>query len=350
MVQEQQGYRLHEWGGDLCWETFPRPGPAQGEVLVRVDACGIGLTVLNYLAGNLSTDPSLLPRVPGHEVAGTVVDAGAGVDRRLLGRQVVAYFYLSCGGCSACLAGDEPRCRDLAGWVGTHRDGGYAPWAVLPARSVIPVPEGLDPVAATVVPDALATPVHVCQRRARIVPGDRVVVIGAGGGVGIHTTQVAQLLGGRVLGVDLTSEKLELVERFGAVPADGGRLPSVDAASLLDGPPTVVIDLVGTGDTLAWGTAVLDGGGRLVLVTTVRDGRLELLARDVVFREIAVLGSRYARRSEVATAAELVRSGRVRPVIGSVVEPEGVPGAHADLRAGTLLGRGAVRWDHAQSI
>jgi D-arabinose 1-dehydrogenase-like Zn-dependent alcohol dehydrogenase len=348
-VHEQQGYRIHAWGGDLHWESFPRGEVAPGEVLIRVDACGIGLTVLNYLSGNLSTDPDLLPRVPGHELAGTVVDLGPGVDRKLLGCQVVAYFYLSCGSCSTCLAGDEPRCRELGGWVGTHRDGGYAPWAVLPARSVVPVPRDLDPVAATVVPDALATPVHVCRRRARVAPGDRVVVIGAGGGVGIHMVQVAQLLGGRVLGVDLTDQKKELIERFGAAAADGGTLATLDPSVALDGPPTVVIDLVGSEVTLAWGQMVLDGGGRLVVVTTVRGGLLELVTRDMVFRELAVLGSRYAWRSEVATAAELVHSGLVRPVIGSVVEADGVSRTHDELRAGTLLGRGAVRWDHASS-
>jgi D-arabinose 1-dehydrogenase-like Zn-dependent alcohol dehydrogenase len=345
-VDEQLGYRIHEWGGDLSWESFPRATPGPGEVLVQVEACGIGLTVLNYLSGNLSTDPRLLPRVPGHELAGTVVEGGPGVDRQLLGRRVVAYFYLSCGGCTACLSGDEPLCNELGGWVGTHRDGGYAPWTVLPARSVVPVPQSLDPLAATVVPDAVATPVHVCRRRARVGPGDRVVVIGAGGGVGIHTVQVAQLLGGRVLGVDLTDGKRELVERLEAAAADGDELPRLDPSSALGGRPTVVIDLVGNEETLGWGQAVLDPGGRLVVVTTVRGGHLEVITRDMVFREIAVLGSRYARRSEVATAAELVGSGRVRPVIGSVVEPDGVPRVHDELRDGALLGRGAVRWDH----
>jgi propanol-preferring alcohol dehydrogenase len=345
-VPEQQGYRLHAWGGELAWESFARTEPGDGEVLVRVGACGIGLTVLNYLSGNLSTDPGLLPRVPGHELVGTVVDAGRGVDRQLLGRRVVAYFYLSCGRCVACLAGDEPRCHDLAGWVGTHRDGGYAPWTVLPARSVVPVPADLDPIAATVLPDAVATPVHVCRRRARIAPGERVVVIGAGGGVGIHMLQMAQILGATVLGVDLTDQKLELVEQFGASAAHGGDLPSLDPSAFLSGPPAVVIDLVGNEKTLGWGSAVLDRGGRLVIVTTVSGGRLEVVTRDMVFREIAVLGSRYARRSEIATAAELVGSGRLRPVIGSVVDPEGVPDVHSALRGSAVLGRGAVRWDH----
>lgn len=345
-MPEQQGFRIHEWGGDLRWEAFRRPTPGEAEVLVQVEACGIGMTVLNYLGGNLSTDPALLPRVPGHELSGIVAEAGPGVDPRLVGSRVVAYFYLSCGRCDQCLAGDEPRCRELGGWVGTHRDGGYAPWTVLPARSVVPVPRALDPVTATVVPDALATPVHVCRRRARIAPGDRVAVVGAGGGVGIHMVQVARLLGATVLGVDLTPEKRELVESVGVTPAEGEHLDAVDGVLPLGGAPTVVIDLVGSPETLAWGAAVLDPGGRLVVVTTAHGARLELSARDTVFREIAVLGSRYARRGEIATAAELLCQGRVRAVVSRVVPPDGVPAVHAALRAGELLGRGAVRWKH----
>lgn len=343
-MPDQQGYRLHEWGGALEWETFARPEPGAGEVLLEVQACGIGLTVANYMAGNLTTDSSLLPRVPGHELVGKVVDAGAGVDHRLLGQQAVAYFYLSCGLCDECLRGDEPRCRDLAGWVGTHRDGGYAPWTVLPARSVVPMPSGLDPVEATVVPDALATPLHVCRRRARIAPGERVVVIGAGGGVGIHMVQVARVLGATVLGLDVTGPKLELIERCGAVAANSSTMSAIDPERALGGAPEVVIDLVGTEETLAWGGTALSTGGRLVVVTTVHGGRLELVTRQTVFRELAVLGSRYARRSEIAAAAQLIASGRVRPVIGSVVEPDGLPDVHDQLAAGSLLGRGAVRW------
>lgn len=347
-MDEQEGYRIHQWGGPLQWGRFPVATPGPGEARVRVDACGIGLTVRNYMAGNLTTREDLLPRVPGHELTGVVTEAGAGAEH-LRGRRVVTYFYLSCGTCTTCQAGDEPRCRNLEGWVGTHRDGGYAPWTVLPARNLVPVPADMDPIAATVVPDALATPVHVCRRRARVGPGDRVVVIGAGGGVGMHMIQVARLLGGEVAGLDLTDPKMEAVEGLGAIAHRADDLDRVDPAMWHDGGPTVVIDLVGTSETLDWGLRALEPGGRQVVVTTVREGGLTVVPRDLVFREIAVMGSRYARRSEIATAASLVRSGRVRPIVGAVVDPPDVPAVHAMLAAGTLLGRGAVRWDHAGS-
>lgn len=343
-MEFQEGWRIHEWGGDLVWGSFARPEPGAGEVLVKVEACGIGLTVLRYMSGNLSTDPADLPRVPGHEIAGIVTHVGAGADARLVGRRVVAYFYLSCGMCEQCVTGDEPRCSKLAGWVGVHRDGGYAPWTVLPARNVIIVPDELDAVSATVVPDAVATPVHVCRQRARVTQTDRVAVIGAGGGVGIHLVQVAQLLGAQVAGLDLTDEKLALVERFGAVPYQSGSLESLDGCFWPRGAPTVVVDFVCTPETLAWGAEVLTPGGRLVAVTTTPGAQLTVLPRDLVFREIAVLGSRYAGREEVAIAAELVATGRVQPVVGETVGPEGVAAVHKQLRAGTLLGRGALVW------
>lgn len=342
---QQTGYRVHEWGGELQWESFDRPSPGEGEVLVRVEACSIGLTVLNCIAGDLADDPKLLPRVPGHEYVGIVTEVGPGVSAALVGRRIVAYFYLSCGSCTHCLAGDDARCANLAGWVGVHRDGGYAPWAVLPAHNAIVVPDDLSPVAATVVPDAVGTPVHVCRTRARIGAGDRVAVIGAGGGIGIHMVQVARLLGGRVAGLDLSDDKLAAIEQHGGLGIRSDDLSELDPQLWTEGRPTVVIDLVGSADTLRWSAASLAMGGRLLVLTTFRDRSLTLDPRDMVFREIAVIGTRYASRAEIALAAELVATGRITPVIGSVVGPEGVLGVHDALREGRLLGRGALQWD-----
>lgn len=342
---QQHGYRLHHWGQEPILEEFPRPRPGDGEVLVEVEACGVGLTVLNASAGHLGDDPGLLPRVPGHELAGRVVETGPGADRELLGRRVVAYFYLACGACAECLAGRDARCLRLRGFVGVHLDGGYAPYATLPARNAIPVPEELDPVAATVAPDAVATPVHVCGTRARVTPEDRVVVIGAAGGVGAHMVQVARLHGARVAGLETGDAKLALVEELGAAAVDSSRFDAVDPDGLWpDGRPTVVIDLVGSAGSLAWSLASLHVGGRLVVLTTFPDRSLPADPRQLVFGEASVIASRYAGRGEVAAAARLVASGRVRPVIGTRGGVDALPAMHRALRDGTLLGRGALVW------
>ena len=339
------GYRLHRWREDPAWEQLPQREAGADEVLVEVEACGVGLTVLNCCNGDLADDPALLPLVPGHELVGRVVAAGTGAGQNLIGRRVVAYFYLVCGICPECVAGRDSRCRNLGGWVGVHRDGGYAPFAVLPARNALPVPDALDPVAATVVPDAVATPVHICRTRAKAAPDDRMVVIGAAGGVGIHLVQVAQLYGARVAGLDVGQRKLAAVEQLGATAVDSHDFAAVDPHALWpDGPPTVVVDLLGTTASLAWAAAALGMGGRLVVVTTFPGRTLPLDPRDFVLRELSVVGSRYASRAEVGLAADLVASGRVRPVIGTVTGPDGVLDVHRQLREGALLGRGALRW------
>ena len=338
------GYRLHAWGSELVWEDMPDPVPAQGEVLIDVEACSVGLTVLNCLNGDLDNHPALLPRVPGHELIGRVVSAGPGGDSTLVGRRVAAYFYLVCGECVACNAGREPQCSNLAGWIGVHRDGGYAPKVTLPSRNAIAIPDGLDPIACTVVPDAVATSVHIASR-ASIGHQDRVVIIGAGGGVGIHMVQVARHHGASVAGFDVVDRKLAEVERLGASVFRSDDLGAIDPSSVFpDGPPTVVVDLVGTASSARWSIDGLAMGGRLVALTTFRDRGLEIESRELVFRELSLIGSRYSHRAELVEAAELVASGAVEPIITDVRGPADVLDLHDKLRSGTLIGRGAMDW------
>jgi propanol-preferring alcohol dehydrogenase len=340
-----EGYRIHEWGGELRWEAFDLPAPGPGEVLVRVEACGIGLTVLNCIRGNLGNDPALLPRVPGHELVGRVEEVGGGVEWPVPGQRVMAYFYLACGTCHECRSGRDSLCENLAGFVGVHRHGGYAPFTVLPARNVLPLPESIPAPEATAIPDAIATPVHVCKNRARVRPGDRVAVIGAGGGVGIHMVQMARLFGANVAGLDIAEGKLGAIQEAGGTPVLCRAFRDVDLGKVWDDErPSVVIDLVGSQASLTWGLESLATGGRIVVLTTFRGVDFPASPRTLVFREASVLGSRYARKAELMEAADLVATGRIRPMVSQVVPPEGVAEVHQALVEGTLLGRGALDW------
>lgn len=347
-MREAQGYRIHEWGGDLQWESFAVADPGPGEALVEVEACGIGLTVLNCIRGDLANDPSLVPRAPGHELVGRVAHVGPGVTGLNPGQQVMAYFYLSCGVCRPCRAGQDSLCRNLAGWVGIHRDGGYATHTVLPAGNLLPLPEALPAVTATAIPDAVATPYHVCRTRARIQPGDRVVVIGAGGGVGIHMVQMARLFGADVVALEIVEEKFSAIENAGGRPMLSRSFDEVRLQDTWgDQKPTVVIDLVGSRSSLCWGLAAVDAGGRMVVLTTFRNIDFPVSPREMVFREIDLLGSRYASKADLLQAAKLVATGLIEPVIGEVTGPEGIADVHQKLREGTLIGRGALVWNDA---
>src|SRR5947209_20012035 len=212
---------LEEFGGTLkpLIRTVPEPGP--GEVLVRVIACGAGLTLESIRLGHLGGST---PRILGHEYSGTVVVTGAGVEGWHEGDPVTGSFYLFCGNCVMCASGRETLCINNKGNIGAKIDGAFAEFVVVPARNLVSIPEGVVLREAGVIADAVATPYHIARERARIVPGQRVAVIGAGGGVGIHMLQVAKAFGAFVIAVERDPAKLLRLQEF-AVDA------IVDAAS-----------------------------------------------------------------------------------------------------------------------
>jgi len=335
--------RIAAWGGPLELVDVPRPAPGEGEVRVRVEACGIGLTVLNCMQGQLGDDPAFLPRIPGHELVGVVDAVGEGVDPGRVGERVVAY-YLVCGACRRCLAGEDSLCERFRGNVGVAIDGGYAEYAVLPSLNALAVPDGVDPVLATTIPDAIATPVHVA-RRAAVQPGERVAVIAAGGGVGIHMAQVARVFGADVAGLDAVPAKLEYLEReLGIAAVDSSDFGAVGLPDEWRGKADVIVDLLGRPESLGWALDSLDRDGRLVCLTTFRDVEFAVSPRQLVQLQLAVLGSRYNSRYEVGLAGAFVRAGRVRPVVSRCVSLDEVDSVHEELRRGTLLGRGALVW------
>ncbi|MDH3242739.1 MAG: alcohol dehydrogenase catalytic domain-containing protein, partial [Alphaproteobacteria bacterium] len=112
-------------------KQVPDPEPGPGEAVVRVLACGSGLTIQHVKAGRT---PAGFPLIIGHEIAGEIVEVGSGVSGLAAGDAVTAYFYLSCGHCRWCLANLEPLCDNTGGHVGRNCDGGYAEFVKLPAR------------------------------------------------------------------------------------------------------------------------------------------------------------------------------------------------------------------------
>jgi len=333
---------LREHGDHLSVEEVPTPTPGRGEVLVQVEACGVGLTVLNYMAGATRVHAEKLPRIPGHEFVGTVVACGPEVDTSFVGRRVMAYFYLSCGACEFCRLAHEPLCLHLRGQVGVASDGGFAEYAVLPAFNALAVPEGVDPVAATTIPDAVATPLHVC-RRAAAGPQDTALVVGAAGGVGIHMIQMLKAFGARVVAVDRGGEKVEALRTMGFETVDASHGDWVARArAVASDPVTLAVDLVGRRETLEGCVDLLGPRGRLVVLTTFRDVAVSLSPARLVAGELQVLGSRYASRWEVQQAGRMVQEGRIRPVVSETRRLEQAGELVAKLRQGVLLGRGAV--------
>ncbi|TMD26600.1 MAG: NADPH:quinone oxidoreductase, partial [Chloroflexi bacterium] len=190
---------LEQFGGRLTATVMTVPEPGPGEVLVRVVACGAGLTLESVRLGHLGGST---PRIMGHEFSGTVAATGAGVDGWHKGDPVTGSFYLFCGNCVMCASGRETLCINNKGNIGAKIDGAFAEYVVVPACNLVSIPEGVALREAGVIADAVATSYHIARERARIVPGQRVAVIGAGGGVGIHMLQVAKAFGAFVIAVE----------------------------------------------------------------------------------------------------------------------------------------------------
>ncbi len=341
---------LHDLGGPLTLAEVVQPKAGPNDAVVRVRAAGVGLTL-----AILRANPGVVtqyPRIIGHEVAGDVVEVGSEVDTLRVGDRVTCHFYLTCKTCRFCRSGRETLCLNFRGYVGAACDGGFAEYVALPALNLCRLPDGLGYLEAAIAADAICTPLHVCRAEARIGPGDFVLVVGAGGGVGVHMVQMAHLCGGRVLAVDLGPEKLAMAIAMGAEAAiDAAKTPEW-VSEVLDRTESrgvdAAIDLVATAVTLPKCLAALGRAGRLVIVGNrpkavyKADPTFPVDPWMVLSKGLEIHGSRYVSMAELAQTLEIVRQGRLRPVVTRTFPLDGAEEALRLVERGEVVGRAAL--------
>lgn len=296
-------------GAPLELRTLPRPEPGAGEILVKVAACGLCHTDLHYLDHGVPTFKPP-PVVLGHEISGTVVAAGPGVETALVGTAVLLAPVTTCGACVACRSGRENVCAAQK-MIGNSVDGGYAEYVVAPARDAFAIPPEVPLEEASVIADALTTAFHAVVRRAEVRPGDRVAVFGCGG-LGLNVIQVAAMLGARVAAVDLAPRKLALARELGAVWTIDAR--EGDAAKHVrrhtDGGADVAIEAIGRPATQESAVASLRTGGRAVFLGSSAEP-MTLPGGRVMYRELSVIGTLGCRPVDFPVVIDLVRRGRL---------------------------------------
>jgi 6-hydroxycyclohex-1-ene-1-carbonyl-CoA dehydrogenase len=201
----------------------------RGEVLVRVAGCGVCHTDLGFFDGDVPTRHPL-PLTLGHEISGTVVEAGPGA-QGWTGRDVIVPAVIPCGDCAACRAGRQAICGHQV-FPGNDLHGGFASHVLVPARGLCRVPalsdraanpRGLDLASLSVIADAISTP-YQAARRSGLEAGDLAVFVGAGG-VGGFGVQVASAMGAHVVAIDLDPARLELAAAHGASLTLDARAP-----------------------------------------------------------------------------------------------------------------------------
>tara|TARA_Y100001001_G_C8008613_1_gene308901 strand:- start:294 stop:1319 length:1026 start_codon:yes stop_codon:yes gene_type:complete len=334
-----------KWGEAFKLEERLDSQPAPGEAVMKVRAAGVGLTLVTMRTGIFG---GTAPRIMGHELGGDIIAVGDGVENVKIGQRCAVYFYLNCGHCRWCRNGRETLCENHGGYVGVHRDGGYAELVSLPSENFLPIPDNLDYEGAAIAADAVNTPWHCMRERAQINPHDDVMLVGAGGGVGIHGVQVAKIFGARVIAVDITEEKLELASKWGADEVVNFRAIedlAAEAKRLTDGKGVdAAIDFVGKPETFQ---ACIDGlavGGRAVVIGA-QPGDVKVNPVNLVITEQIITGSRHSTRAELIETMDIMARGLVTPVVGKRLHFTEVEELFQDLQDEKLLGRGALTYD-----
>lgn len=298
---------------------LPEPAdPGAGEVLLRPEAVGICGSDFHLLAGELETHELYgpqFPRIQGHEIGAMIEALGPGCPQHLqAGLRVAVYPLTSCLQCYACRAGRPNVCANFK-LIGVHVDGGLQERFSVPAAQLFPVGDQDPLTAAFVEPVSIAVQ---AVRRARIVAGESVVVLGAGP-IGQAILLVASERGARVLLVDRLPQRLELGRANGAEPLDFSAVDDLVAhAREWSGGegPAVVLDATGEPAAIRDGVDMVAPAGRVVVVG-ISHKEVTLRVGAFTEKEIDLLGSTICGSEQFAEAVEVV--GRNRAAVQRLI-------------------------------
>ena len=301
--------RLVEPGRPLELRDVPIPSPGPHDVLVRVRAAGICHSDAHYRAGKSRVHP--LPLTLGHEVAGLVELAGAEVKNFRPGDRVCVHYLATCGDCAFCRGNNEQFCPH-GEMIGKYRDGGYAEFILMPARSVFSLPDAIPFPQGAIMMCSSATSLHALSK-ARLCTGETVAVFGVGG-LGMSAIQLAKALGaGAVFAVDINPRKLELAERFGAVPLNANDIePVAVIQDLTQGRGVdVALELIGLPLTMQQAVRSLAIKGRAALVGITDNTFPVAPYQEIINKEAEIIGVSDHLAREIPLLTDLVASRKL---------------------------------------
>jgi NADPH:quinone reductase-like Zn-dependent oxidoreductase len=331
---------FHEHGGPevVRIERIARPRPGPGEVLVQVRASAMNHLDL-WVRRGIPIETTM-PHIGGCDIAGVIAEVGDGVDASRVGERVVINPSLYCGRCRDCLRGEESQCATFR-IFGEHTDGGFTEFVAMEASHVYAIPDEMPFEEAAAIPISYMTAWRALVGRARLQPGEDVLVIGASGGTALAAVQIGRLLGARVFAVTKGAEKVERIRELGAdVVFD--RAATDWAAALYKETGKrgvdVVVENVGT-PTWTGSVRSLARGGRLVTYGATAGPRVELDLRVVFWKQLQVIGTTMASRAEFEDLLRVIFAGRLRPVVDTVLPLDDARAAHERLEAGGQIGK-----------
>jgi 2-desacetyl-2-hydroxyethyl bacteriochlorophyllide A dehydrogenase len=293
----------------LEMQEIPIPEVGEGDVLVKVKAAGICHSDVHYRGGKSPVRP--LPMTLGHEVAGVVEKVGAQASQVRIGDRVCLHYLLSCGDCYYCSTGSEQFCVQ-GSMIGHYSQGGYAEYIVVPERNVIRLPDEIPFEHGAILMCSASTSLHAL-RKGRLAAGETVAVFGIGG-LGISAIQLAKAFGALdVFAVDISAEKLDLAQEYGAIPINANLLDPVDEIrKITHGKGVdVALELIGLPQTMKQALKSLGVMGRVV-VAGISDRPLEIdTYSELLGRENEIIGSNDHLLQELPLLIELTRRGKL---------------------------------------
>jgi len=302
---------FYEPNQPLKIEEIPTPEPGPGQLLIKTAACGVCHTDLHYIDHGVPTFKKP-PLILGHEPSGTVAALGEGVKGFKEGDKILLPAVLTCGQCEFCRTGRENICVSMV-MFGNNIDGAYAEYVLAPAKDTFHLPDEIPLQEGSIIADAISTPFHAIKNRAEVKPGDSVVVLGCGG-VGINLVQVAAAVGGFVIAVDISPEKLEWAKKLGAdvvINPQEDEKWTKTVKKITGGGADIAIEAIGNPSTIETAFASLRGGGRLVVLGyTHKD--ISLNAGKIMYREMEIVGSLGCRPVDYPKLIELCRKGKIK--------------------------------------
>jgi 2-desacetyl-2-hydroxyethyl bacteriochlorophyllide A dehydrogenase len=301
--------QLIQPGRRLELQELAVPEPRAEDALVRVKAAGVCHSDAHYRAGKSRVEP--LPLTLGHEVAGVVEKVGSRVTNFKAGDRVCLHYLATCGKCDYCEQGNEQFCG-TGKMIGKYRDGGYAEFILMPARSLFHLPDEIPHEQGAILMCSSATSMHALNK-ARLKAGESVAIFGVGG-LGLSAIQLAKAFGaGEVFGVDINPAKLAMAKELGAIAIDAASVdPVKELRRLTQGRGVdVALELIGLPLTMRQTVQSLAIKGRAALVG-ITDKTFEIAPyEEVLNKEAEIIGVSDHLASELPLLIEWARQGKV---------------------------------------
>jgi NADPH:quinone reductase-like Zn-dependent oxidoreductase len=324
----------------LAVRDVPAPAlQADDDVLVRIRCAALNRLDL-WMAAGLPHVKPVFPHVVGSDGAGEVEAVGPAAGAWQPGDRVMINPGIACGHCPACDEGDDVLCANYA-ILGEHLPGTAAEQVVVPAANLGAVPAGMSWSDAAAFPLATLTAWRMLTTRAKVQPGETVLIWGVGGGVGMAALQIAVLLGARAIVTSGSDAKLQTAARLGAAVGLNHRTVDVvaEVRRKTGGRGAhVVVDCVGEA-TWVNSQRALCRGGRLVVCGATTGPSVSLDLRRLFWYQWSILGSTMGNRREFAEIVRLAHEGRLWPVVDSVVPLAEGAAAYTRMQEGAQTGK-----------